>query len=195
MVERIEKNMGSEALRAATGRTHEQWRELLAGAGALEWPHKQIAEWLVREHGVDGWWAQGITVDFEQEHKGRLPGQQHLVVIEGLVELQVEHRSIGRPDGAGRQLAGIVGEQGDGHFQVMLQVVLGRELRQPAGQAGPDLLFPDFFIQPRLAQGRAVGQGVVDTLVQAQGPSSRIGCGLGRRSMGPPPVKEYQRQV
>ena len=76
MVERIEKNKGSEALRAATGRTHEQWRELLAGAGALEWPHKQIAEWLVREHGVDGWWAQGITVDFEQEHKGRLPGQQ-----------------------------------------------------------------------------------------------------------------------
>ncbi|HET8866766.1 MAG TPA: hypothetical protein VFM87_00415 [Agrococcus sp.] len=76
MVERIEKNMGSEALRAATGRTHEQWRELLAGAGALEWPHKQIAEWLVREHGVDGWWAQGITVDFEQDRKGRLPGQQ-----------------------------------------------------------------------------------------------------------------------
>src|SRR5690606_3567897 len=76
MVDRIGKHMGAEALRAATGRTHAEWRELLEGAGALEWSHKQTAEWLVREHGVDGWWAQGITVDFEQDRKGRLPGQQ-----------------------------------------------------------------------------------------------------------------------
>lgn len=76
MVERIERNMGPEALRAATGRAHEEWRELLAAAGALEWSHRATADWLVREHGVDPWWAQGITVDFEQERKGRLPGQQ-----------------------------------------------------------------------------------------------------------------------
>ncbi|MCH1883850.1 hypothetical protein [Agrococcus sp. ARC_14] len=76
MVERIEKNMGPEALRAATGRDHEQWRALLEAAGALQWTHAQTARWLVAEHGVDGWWAQGITVDFEQQRKGRLPGQQ-----------------------------------------------------------------------------------------------------------------------
>lgn len=76
MVDRIEKNMGAEALRAATGRTHAEWREVLEAAGALEWSHKQTAQWLVREQGVDGWWAQGITVDFEQDRKGRLPGQQ-----------------------------------------------------------------------------------------------------------------------
>ena len=76
MVERMDRNMGAEALRAATGRTHEEWRELLEAAGALEWSHRDTAAWLVEEHGVDGWWAQGITVDFEQDRKGRLPGQQ-----------------------------------------------------------------------------------------------------------------------
>lgn len=76
MVERMDRSMGSEALRAATGRGREEWRDLLQAAGALEWSHKATAEWLVREHGVDGWWAQGITVDFEQDRKGRLPGQQ-----------------------------------------------------------------------------------------------------------------------
>lgn len=76
MVDRIDKNMGAEAMRAATGRTQEEWRDLLETAGAKEWTHKSTAEWLVAEHGVDGWWAQGITVDFEQDRKGRLPGQQ-----------------------------------------------------------------------------------------------------------------------
>lgn len=76
MVERIDRTMGPAALRAATGRDHEGWRDLLQEAGALEWSHRQIAEWLVAEHRVDPWWAQGITVDFEQDRKGRLPGQQ-----------------------------------------------------------------------------------------------------------------------
>jgi hypothetical protein len=76
MPERIERNMGAEAMRAATGRTHAQWRDLLQEAGALEWTHRQIADWLVAEHGVEPWWSQGITVDFEQDRKGRLPGQQ-----------------------------------------------------------------------------------------------------------------------
>lgn len=76
MTRRIDRNMGPEALHRATGRDHEQWRGLLEAAGALEWSHAQTARWLVDEHGVDGWWAQGITVDFEQARKGRLPGQQ-----------------------------------------------------------------------------------------------------------------------
>ena len=36
----------------------------------------QIARWLAETHGVDGWWAQGITVGYEQAHGRRLPGQQ-----------------------------------------------------------------------------------------------------------------------
>lgn len=76
MVERISKNMGAEAMREATGKTHEGWRETLLAAGASTWTHRQIVDWLVSKHEVDGWWAQGITVDFEQTHQGRLPGQQ-----------------------------------------------------------------------------------------------------------------------
>lgn len=75
MVRRLESHVGDAAMRAATGRGHEEWRDLLADAGAMTWSHAEIAGWLVGQ-GVDGWWAQGITVDFEQARRGRLPGQQ-----------------------------------------------------------------------------------------------------------------------
>lgn len=68
--------MGAEAMREATGRTHEQWRDVLDAAGAKAWTHKDTATWLVDTQGVSGWWAQGITVDYEQARKGRQPGQR-----------------------------------------------------------------------------------------------------------------------
>lgn len=68
--------MGADALRSATGRDHEGWRDLLTEAGAMGWSHAETARWLVETQGVGGWWAQGITVDFEQARKGRLPGQK-----------------------------------------------------------------------------------------------------------------------
>ncbi len=37
--------------------------------------HTEIASWLSSEHGVLGWWAQGLTVRFEQEIGRRQPGQ------------------------------------------------------------------------------------------------------------------------
>lgn len=58
------------------GRDHETWRALLISSGALTWDHPSTARWLIDEQGVDPWWAQGITVDFEQACKGRLPGQR-----------------------------------------------------------------------------------------------------------------------
>lgn len=70
------EQVGEEAVRAATGRTHDEWNALLAEEGAREWQHKRIAEHLREQHGVDGWWAQGITVDFEQRVQGRMPGQR-----------------------------------------------------------------------------------------------------------------------
>lgn len=76
MTRRVEEHKGAEAMQAATGKTHDEWRALLDAAGAKDWAHKATADWLVAEHGVDPWWAQGITIDYEQARKGRVPGQR-----------------------------------------------------------------------------------------------------------------------
>lgn len=60
----------------ATGRRSADWFGMLDQAGARDWSHKQIAEHLVDAHGVDGWWAQSITVGYEQATGRRRPGQQ-----------------------------------------------------------------------------------------------------------------------
>jgi hypothetical protein len=69
------QNISDDRMLEATGRTREAWHELLDAEGATGWKHPQIASWLRDEHGVDGWWAQGITVGYEQARGMRLPGQ------------------------------------------------------------------------------------------------------------------------
>jgi hypothetical protein len=44
--------------------------------GATERKHAEIARWLVTEHEVDSWWAQSVTVGYEQARGMRAPGQQ-----------------------------------------------------------------------------------------------------------------------
>ena len=65
-----------EVIRANTGRTWDEWFALLDAWGAAERPHPEIARWVVEEHGVDGWWAQGVTVAYEQARGLRAPGQR-----------------------------------------------------------------------------------------------------------------------
>lgn len=60
----------------ATGRRSADWFGMLDQAGARDWSHKQIAAHLVEAHRVDGWWAQSITVGYEQATGRRRPGQQ-----------------------------------------------------------------------------------------------------------------------
>lgn len=71
-----EQKVSDERLKAATGRVRAEWHALLDAAGAAGWKHPEIARWLYETQGVDGWWAQGITVGYEQAHGRRLPGQQ-----------------------------------------------------------------------------------------------------------------------
>ena len=85
MSKSMREQASSKAVHEATGKTHDEWNEVLVAAGAKDWQHKRIAEHLVEEHGVEGWWAQGITVDFEQRIKGRLPGQRADGTFEGSV--------------------------------------------------------------------------------------------------------------
>jgi hypothetical protein len=65
-----------EVIRRNTGRAWDEWFALLDAWGAAQRPHPEIARWLVDEHGVGGWWAQGVTVAYEQARGLRDPGQR-----------------------------------------------------------------------------------------------------------------------
>lgn len=65
-----------ESLRHNTGRTSEEWFALLDAWGASSRTHAEIARWLGEEHQVPGWWAQGVTVAYEQARGMRAPGQR-----------------------------------------------------------------------------------------------------------------------
>lgn len=55
-----------EKLTEITGRGWRAWLDLLDRWGARDRRHGEIAEHLVAEHGVPGWWAQAITTGFER---------------------------------------------------------------------------------------------------------------------------------
>lgn len=64
-----------EVVRERTGRGWDQWRALIDA-----WPghgdgHTAVARWLEQEHGIDGWWAQQVTVGWERITGRRLPNQ------------------------------------------------------------------------------------------------------------------------
>ena len=69
------------SIEAATGKAWTEWTRLLDGAGAADMPHPDIAK-LVHEtlSGVvdnPGWWAQNVTVAYEQHIGRRAPGQNN----------------------------------------------------------------------------------------------------------------------
>ena len=61
-----EARISAEKVRERTGRTWNEWFTVLDASGAAEREHKEIATWLIAEQGVPGWWAQGITVEYEK---------------------------------------------------------------------------------------------------------------------------------
>jgi hypothetical protein len=64
------------SLRERTGHGLDEWFARLDAWGASERTHTDIARWLVTEHQVDSWWAQSLTVGYEQARGMRAPGQQ-----------------------------------------------------------------------------------------------------------------------
>lgn len=63
MAERV----SDEAVRNKTGRAWAEWFEILDQEGAREMPHREIATLIHGKYGVAGWWAQNVTVGYEQE--------------------------------------------------------------------------------------------------------------------------------
>jgi hypothetical protein len=68
--------MSDEAVLAATGTHPDAWFARLDAAGAAGWAHPAIARWLQDDQGVTGWWAQGITIRYEQARGLRVPGER-----------------------------------------------------------------------------------------------------------------------
>jgi uncharacterized protein YndB with AHSA1/START domain len=61
-----EPRIADEKVEAATGRIWRDWFSLLDEWGAIDRRHPEIATWLNAEHGVPGWWAQTVTVEYEK---------------------------------------------------------------------------------------------------------------------------------
>jgi len=58
--------VGNDAVLKATGRAWSEWLRLLDRAGAKKMSHKDIALMLSRKFEVPNWWAQMVTVGYEQ---------------------------------------------------------------------------------------------------------------------------------
>jgi len=83
------KPINISSIEKATNKSWQQWVKELDGSGARELSHTDLARKLheelegkVESHG---WWAQGITVAYEQHIGKRIPGQ----LANGLFELAV----------------------------------------------------------------------------------------------------------
>lgn len=61
-------------MRRATGRARDEWFTMLDAWGAAGRPYREIADWLTGEHGLSGWWAQKLIVEYEQARGIRPPG-------------------------------------------------------------------------------------------------------------------------
>jgi len=68
--------VSSASVHAATGRTWDEWLEVLDAAQALQLDHKGIVAHLEREYPeVSAWWQQSIAVGYERARGIRVVGQ------------------------------------------------------------------------------------------------------------------------
>ncbi len=57
--------ISDQAVASKTGKGWQAWFAILDQIGAPSMPHREIAAWLRREHGLSGWWAQTVTGAYE----------------------------------------------------------------------------------------------------------------------------------
>jgi uncharacterized protein YndB with AHSA1/START domain len=58
----------------ATGRDRPEWFAVLDAWGATGRPYVETSAWLRDAHGLSAWWAQKLTVEYEQARGTRAPG-------------------------------------------------------------------------------------------------------------------------
>jgi hypothetical protein len=71
----VELPSSESATLTATGRPYAEWFAMLDAWGAMDRTHTEIARWLREDQGVDGWWAQNVTVGYERARGRRAVGQ------------------------------------------------------------------------------------------------------------------------
>ncbi len=65
------QRISDEAVNKSTGKIWKEWFSLLNKIGAKKLEHKQVAKLLYDKYGLSGWWSQMVTVQYEQDVKGR----------------------------------------------------------------------------------------------------------------------------
>lgn len=65
------KQINDEAVKKSTGKIWKEWYSVLNKAGAKKMEHKEVAKLLYEKHELSGWWSQMVTVQYEQDVKGR----------------------------------------------------------------------------------------------------------------------------
>jgi hypothetical protein len=58
--------VSDEAIRRGSGKGWDEWVAVLDAWGALDRSHTEIANHVHEAFGVDGWWAQSVTVGYER---------------------------------------------------------------------------------------------------------------------------------
>lgn len=66
-----------DAVRKATHKTWDEWKTIIDAWGGANKPHPEIATFLTDDQGLDGWWAQGVTVGYERMIGRRAVGQSN----------------------------------------------------------------------------------------------------------------------
>jgi hypothetical protein len=61
-----EPGMSDVAIARGTGKSWDEWFALLDAWGAASRNHTEIARYVGEAYGIDGWWAQGVTVGYER---------------------------------------------------------------------------------------------------------------------------------
>jgi hypothetical protein len=61
-----EPGMSDAAILRGTGKDWDTWFTLLDAWGGTARTHPEIARYVQETYGVDGWWAQGVTVGYER---------------------------------------------------------------------------------------------------------------------------------
>lgn len=68
--------MRDDAIAAKTGRTWQEWVDVLDADDAAAMPHRDIAALVHNKHAVGDWWAQTVTVGYERIKGLRARGQR-----------------------------------------------------------------------------------------------------------------------